>query len=82
MYVPQHIEDNPTHNFDWANTLILDRECNREKRLISEILHINWIDNTINRQEDTQFLNNQYKRLKRILNKFDIKEKKNHLATL
>ena len=67
--VPQRIKDNPIHNFDWDNTLILDRESNREKRRVSEMLHINFINNTINRQEDTQFLNSHSKRLNRIFNK-------------
>ena len=52
---PQHIKDNPTHNIDWGNTLILHRESKREKRRVSEMLHINFINNTINRQEDTIF---------------------------
>ena len=57
-------------------TLILDRESNRENRRVTEMLHINYINNTINRQEDTQFLNSHYKRLNRIFNKFDVKENK------
>ena len=31
------------------------KESNRDKRRISEMLHISFIDNTINRQEDTIF---------------------------
>ena len=40
------------------------------------MLQINFINNTINRQEDTQFLNSRYKRLNRIFNKFDVKKNK------
>ena len=41
------------------------------------MLHINFINiNTINRQDDTQFLNSHYERLNRIFNKFDVKENK------
>ena len=36
------------------------------------MLHISFIDNTINRQEYTQFLNNYYKRLNKVFKKFEL----------
>ena len=41
------------------------------------MLHISFIDNTINRLEDTQFLNNYYKRLNRVFKKFELNGNKN-----
>ena len=63
MPVPTHIFENPNHFFDWENTVILDREHSFNKRRISEMLHIKSNGHTINRHEDTKFLNSQYNRL-------------------
>ena len=53
--IPEHLNENPSHNFDFGNVQILDREINKYKRLVSEMIHINTHSYTINRQEDTQF---------------------------
>ena len=50
-------------NFNWETDKILDIEDNYFKRLISEMLHINSNDNTLNRKEDIQFLSEIYKNL-------------------
>ena len=52
------------HNFQWEKTTILDIERNYKKRLISEMLFINSFNNTLNKIEDTQKLNNIYKCIK------------------
>jgi len=41
------------HEFDWANTEILDIEKAYNKRLISEMIYIKMQNNSINRQTDT-----------------------------
>ena len=64
--VPNHLRVNPNHSFKWDETVILDRESNYKKRLISEMIHINSENNTINRCEDTQYLNIHYKKIKKI----------------
>ena len=48
--VPFHIVENTTHSFVWNNVKILDREKNYNKRLISEMLHINMYKHTLNRK--------------------------------
>ena len=60
MPVPKHIFENASHSFDWENTTIIDREHSFDKRRILEMLHIKGNDHTINRQENTKFLNVQY----------------------
>ena len=62
MPVLKHIFENPSHFFDWDNTVIIDREHIFDNRRILEILHIKSNDHTINRHEYTKFLNLQYNR--------------------
>ena len=49
------------YQFDCENVSILDREKDYRKRMISEKLHINSCKNTLNKKEDTQFLNRMYR---------------------
>ena len=51
------------HVFDWDNITILDKESNFKKRLISEMVHINSHDNTLNKKEDVDKLNGIYRSL-------------------
>ena len=67
--VPIHIQENNSHNFDFDNVVILDRESNYKKRIVSEMFHINSYNDTINRKEDVQFLNSQYKSLSRMFSR-------------
>ena len=53
--------NNYNHNFLWDETMILVKENNSKKRLISEMMFINSFNNTLNRIEVTQKLNNIYK---------------------
>ena len=53
--VSEHIL-NDLHSFDWDNTKILDREMDYKKRLFFGMLRINSINNTSNKNEDTQSL--------------------------
>ena len=57
------------HNFDFKKATILDTEQFEFKRKFSEMLHIHFYDNTINRMEDTLYLKNIYKN---IINKFKV----------
>ena len=50
--INEHFREN-FHNFNWRNFKILDRENNRLKKDISEMLHINIQNKSINKQEDT-----------------------------
>ena len=63
LTVPLHIVENSSHKFDWNNVKILDREKNYNKRLISEMLHINMYKHTLNKKEDTQSLSHTYNKL-------------------
>lgn len=51
------------HQFDFANTKILDQEQSWHSRIFLESAHINCTKNTINKKEDTQGLNRIYKTL-------------------
>ena len=48
------------HNFNFDKTVILDHESNYHKRIVSEMLHIKYCKDSINRQEDTQKLSYIY----------------------
>ena len=48
------------HDFDWQNVEILDVENYYNKRLISEMIHINRQTNELNLQHDTVALNHAY----------------------
>ena len=48
------------HTFDWENVEILDFEPNNNKRLISEMIHINEQQNGINLKTDTDLLDDCY----------------------
>ena len=48
------------HEFDWDNVEILDTEPYLNKRLVSEMLFIRRQENGLNRQEDTECLNQAY----------------------
>ena len=63
MPVPKYIFENPSHFLDWDNTVTIDREYILHKRPILKMLHIKSNDDTINRHEDTKFLNLLYNRL-------------------
>ena len=47
------------HDFDWDNAKILDKEPTHSKCLISEIIHINCTENTLNIKDDSRSLQNQ-----------------------
>ena len=53
-----------SHNFNWDKSIILDKETNYKKRLLSEMLYINSFKNTVNKIEDTEKLNHIYKSIK------------------
>ena len=53
--------ENCGHVFNWDDTQILDREKSWNKRIISEMLDINNNPETINKKENTQFLNRIYR---------------------
>ena len=57
--INEHIREN-LHNFDWRNFENLDRENNKLKKGMSEILHINIQNKSINNQEDTFKLSKMY----------------------
>ncbi|KYQ57170.1 hypothetical protein ALC60_03836 [Trachymyrmex zeteki] len=48
------------HEFEWNNIKVLDVERNYNKRLMSEMLHINCQPNGLNMQTDTKALNHAY----------------------
>lgn len=48
------------HNFNWDNFEILDHEKNMNRRLVSEMIHINLQDKSINKIEDKNKLNKIY----------------------
>ena len=58
--VSLHQSENQGHNFNFDKVQILDKESCYKKRILSEMLHINSCNNTINKKEDTQFLNRSY----------------------
>lgn len=45
---------NYNHNFDWDNVEILDFKPRYYKRLISEIIHIKSLKNSINTNDDNK----------------------------
>ena len=51
---------NYNHNFNWDETIILDTQCNWNKRLISEMLHIKDNMSAINKKEDVAKLSTVY----------------------
>jgi len=55
VIIQHRIEE--THEFDWENVKVLDRERFLSKRLISEMMHIRLQKNSLNLQSDTKFLN-------------------------
>lgn len=59
LSIPKHLKENPPHSFNFDKVQIINREINKYKRLIREIIHINTHSHTINRQENTQFLSKQ-----------------------
>ena len=54
FYTGAHAIDN-VHEINWKDVKILDKEPNYNKRILSEMLHINIHTNTINKIEDTIF---------------------------
>ena len=52
------------HNFNWDKSIILDKETNYKKRLLSEMLYINSFKNIVNKIEDTENLNHIYKSIR------------------
>lgn len=53
-----------SHDMEWDNVTILDRESDWKPRLISEMLHIHLQKSpTLNRKEDTQKLSHSYMRV-------------------
>ena len=48
--VASHVRDKK-HNIDFENIRIIDKEANHKKRLFSEMLNIQFSDNTLNRIE-------------------------------
>ncbi|XP_071653431.1 uncharacterized protein [Temnothorax longispinosus] len=57
--VTEH-RQNLDHDFDWENVEILDKEKYLSRRLISEMIHIKLQENSINLQNDTDFLHHAY----------------------
>ena len=51
---------NSDHEFDWENVEILDKERYLSRRLVSEMTHIKLQGNSINLQNDTEFLHHAY----------------------
>ena len=49
-----------SHDFTWENVKILDCERYLGKRLVSEMLHIQMQNNSLNLQSDTEFLHHAY----------------------
>ena len=49
------------HDFNFENIKIIDNVKNNYTRRFSEMLHIHYFDNTLNRTEDTNFLKQSYK---------------------
>ena len=49
------------HDFDFKKIKIIDNVKNNFTRRFSEMLHIHYFDNTLNRTEDTNFLKQSYK---------------------
>lgn len=48
----KHMLDNNCKSIDFDNVKIIDRERNKSKRLFSEMFHIEFFDNTMNRMSD------------------------------
>jgi len=48
------------HDFDWDNPIILDKEKQYYRRLISEMINIRIHSDTINLQSDTELLQHSY----------------------
>jgi len=48
------------HDFDWENPIILDKEKQYYRRLISEMINIKTQNNTINLQSNTELLQQSY----------------------
>ena len=48
------------HNFNWENVNILDKERYFGKKLVSEMLHINSQEYSLNLTSDTEFLHYAY----------------------
>lgn len=57
----RHISENEGHFFDFGSAQVVDVESFPRKRKFSEMINICFHDNTINRIEDTQFLQTTYK---------------------
>jgi len=57
--ISEHIL-NHNHNFDWDNTVILDREPRFYKRIISEMIHIKEQNFSLNLNSDTELLDESY----------------------
>src|SRR5436190_52460 len=51
------------HEFDWDEVVVLDNEKVLGKRLISEMIFIHRQSNSLNKQQDTENLNNAYRQI-------------------
>ena len=51
------------HDFDWDRVTILDKESNYFKRLISEMIHINLENHSLNKKTDVKTLSRIYNSL-------------------
>uniref|UniRef100_A0ABD2W8E4 Reverse transcriptase domain-containing protein n=1 Tax=Trichogramma kaykai TaxID=54128 RepID=A0ABD2W8E4_9HYME len=58
--VALHMQEQQGHVMDWSKVKILDLEDNYHRRLISEMIHINNTQDTLNRKEDIKDLNKIY----------------------
>ncbi|KAJ8677130.1 hypothetical protein QAD02_012917 [Eretmocerus hayati] len=56
-----HETEESGYDFDWGNPRILDVEPHPNKRLISEMFHVQLNDDNINIREDTKKLSGFYK---------------------
>ena len=54
------LHKNNVHDYRWDKVTILDKESNYFKRLISEMIHINLEDNSLNKKTDVNSLNRIY----------------------
>ncbi|XP_014235378.1 uncharacterized protein LOC106658073 [Trichogramma pretiosum] len=58
VYMEEHEKDD--HQMHWENVKILDYENNLHRRKVAEMVYTNTNKNTINKQEDTELLNDIY----------------------
>ena len=58
------------HKINFDKVKVIDQEKNYKRRMFSEMLNINFFNNTVNRTEDTIYLKNVYKNTVNLIQKF------------